>query len=75
MTWCLASIVLADALQGYLVWPNVGQGWQAHILPVAVLLLLLLSPMLRSIGPEGIQLDAVIPGPEVQVADSTFDRS
>ena len=49
--------------QNRLWWLNLGQDWTSYVLPVVVLLAVLLSPMLRRIGPEGVHLEPILGRP------------
>ncbi len=46
--------------EGRHLWLNVGQNWELYLVPVAALMLLLLSPMIRSVSSRGLELSPVI---------------
>ena len=50
--------------QGRLWWISAGKDWQSYMVPVAAIIILLMSPMLRRFGPQGIELQPILPPPE-----------
>jgi tetratricopeptide (TPR) repeat protein len=50
-------------------WLHVGMGWESYIVPVAAILLILLSPMIRSVGPRGVEMAPLLPSPEKELKD------
>ena len=50
--------------QGRLWWISAGKDWQSYMVPVAVIIILLMSPMLRRFGPQGVDLQPILPPPE-----------
>jgi len=50
-------------------WLHVGMGWESYIVPVAAILLILLSPMIRSAVPRGVEMAPLFPSPEKELKD------
>ena len=50
--------------QGRLWWISAGKDWQSYMVPVAAIIILLMSPMLRRFGPQGIELQPILLPPE-----------
>jgi len=54
-------------------WMSFGRDWQTYLIPVAALVILLLSPMLKSIGPQGVELSPAFTPPEIRLRDIAKD--
>ncbi|GAH87224.1 unnamed protein product, partial [marine sediment metagenome] len=50
--------------QGRLWWISAGKDWQSYMVPVAAIIILLMSPVLRRFGPQGVELQPILPPPE-----------
>ena len=55
--------------RGWLWWPNPTGGWQSYIVPIVAVLLILLSPMIRAIGPRVVELSPALMFPEIKLQD------
>lgn len=50
--------------QGRLWWISAGKDWQSYMVPVAAIIILLMSPVLRRFGPQGVELQPILLPPE-----------
>jgi tetratricopeptide (TPR) repeat protein len=55
--------------RGWLWWPSPSGGWQSYIVPIVAVLLILLSPMIRAIGPRVVELSPALMFPEIKLQD------
>jgi hypothetical protein len=55
--------------RGWLWWPGLSGGWQSYIVPILAVLAILLSPMMRAIGPRVVELSPTLMFPEIKLQD------